>query len=158
MCYNNCLRLKKDFMSLKEQLTADMKQAMREKNMTKLGVIRLILSAVKNATIDGKQENDDTIQAVIASEIKKTKDAIADFTKAGREDLIKSESEKIELMMAYLPKQLTDEELLVVIKECQAELGESAQLGQLIGAVSKKVGQAAESSRIVALAKGAVTS
>ena len=61
-------------------------------------------------------------------------------------------------MMTYLPKQLSDEELLQVIKECQAELGNQAQLGQLIGAVSKKVGQTAQSSRIVALAKGVMTS
>lgn len=145
-------------MNLKERLTEDMKQAMREKNMLKLGVIRLILSAVKNAIIDGKEENDSTIQAVIASEIKKTKDAIADFAKAGRKDLVESENEKVQLMMTYLPKQLSDEELLQVIKECQAELGNQAQLGQLIGAVSKKVGQTAQSSRIVALAKGVMTS
>lgn len=145
-------------MNLKERLTEDMKQAMREKNMLKLGVIRLILSAVKNAIIDGKEENDSTIQAVIASEIKKTKDAITDFAKAGRDDLVDSENEKVQLMMTYLPKQLSDEELLQVIKECQAELGNQAQLGQLIGAVSKKVGQTAQSSRIVALAKGVMTS
>jgi uncharacterized protein YqeY len=134
-------------MSIKQQLIQDMKEAMKARESERLGVIRFLLAEIKNAEIDGAGDDDESLQKVVASQVKKTKEAIADFTKAGRDDLVTSEQAKIKVMETYLPAQLSDEELEEVIKKVMADVP-TANQGQVIGQVMKQVGGRAEGKRV----------
>lgn len=139
-------------MTIKQQLTEDMKSAMRAKEMSKLTTIRFLLSEIKNYEIDQGEQDDAGIQKVIASQVKKMNDAIADFLAAGREDLVAEEKEKVAVLSAYLPEQLSDAELEQVVIATIADVGLNNQ-GQLIGAVMKKVAGRADGNRVSAIVK-----
>lgn len=139
-------------MTIKEQLTEEMKNAMRAKDMVKLGVIRMILAAVKNQVIAGGNESDESIQKVVASEVKKSRDALSDFRRANRQDLVQAEEEKIKLMSAYLPQQLSDEELKALVKQVKSQLGDANQ-GQLIGAIIKQAAGRVDGARVATMIK-----
>jgi uncharacterized protein YqeY len=139
-------------MPIKQQLLQDMKEAMRARESERLGVIRFLLSEIKNAEIEGAGDDDASVQKIIASQVKKTKEAIADFAKAGRNDLVTSEEGKIKVMEKYLPAQLSDSELEVIVKKVVADFP-TANQGQLIGQVMKQVAGKAEGQRVGALVK-----
>jgi len=106
--------------SLKEQLTEDMKTAMKAKEAGKqrLGVIRLVRGAVRQLEIDGKKELDDAgVLAVLSKEVKQRRDSIEEFRKGGREDLVKQNEEEIAILMEYLPQQLSEDEVRSLVKE-----------------------------------------
>ena len=93
-------------MSLKEQLLADMKEAMKEREAGKLrlSVIRMVRAAVKNSEINGKKElTEDEVMAVVLKEVKMRQDALAEFTKAGRQDLIDQTKAEVAVLQKYLP-------------------------------------------------------
>lgn len=101
-------------MSLKEELLQDMKDAMRAKEAgkTALSVIRMVRSSIRNTEIDGKCELDDAgVGAVIAKEMKQRKESLADFEKAGREDLVEQVKAEMAVLEKYMPKQLTADEI-----------------------------------------------
>lgn len=135
---------------LKTQLLEDMKSAMKAHEATRLGTIRFLMAEIKNYEIDNGEQDDAGVQRLAASEIKKMRDGIEEFRSAGREDLIPDEEAKIEVLSVYLPKQLTDEELEKIVVEVLAEMGEngSANPGQAIGAVMKKVAGQADGNRV----------
>ncbi len=136
-------------MTIKEQLMNDMKAAMRAHEMDKLTTVRFLMAEIKNFEIDnGPTEDDVALQKVIASQVKKSKDAISDFQKAGRDDLVDEETAKIKVMENYLPQQLTDDELKKVVTETINEVGELKNPGQLIGLVMKKVAGQADGKRV----------
>ena len=113
-------------MALKEQLAEDMKAAMKAKEDGKLrlGVIRMVRSAVRQAEIDGKKElDDDGVSAVIGKELKQRKDSLEEFKKGGREDLVSKTEEEIQVLLAYLPKQLTEDEIRELVKAAVEESG-----------------------------------
>ena len=137
-------------MSLKQQLTEDMKTAMRARDAVRLGVIRFLLSEVKNVEIDHGDQNDNQIQKIIASQIKKMKDAMIDFTRGARQDLVDSEQAKIDILEKYLPSQLSDEQLTEIISEVIAQ-SPVKQSGPIIGQTMKKVAGQADGGRVAAL-------
>lgn len=137
---------------LRTQLTEDMKNAMRARDMLRLGVIRFLLSEIKNFEIDNGEQDDAGIIKIIAREVKKVKDALIDFEKTGREDLVKEETAKLEIMESYLPKQLSDEELKTIVSEVAAA-SEKKDFGTVMKAVMAKVQGQADGGRVSAVVK-----
>ncbi|ENQ9941653.1 GatB/YqeY domain-containing protein [Campylobacter coli] len=111
-------------MNLKEQILNDIKEAMRQKDDFKRDTLRTLNAAFKQVEVDERIElSDERILKIIASEIKKRKDAIELYSKGGREDLAQKEQKEIALFESYLPQQLSDEELQAALKEMIANLG-----------------------------------
>ncbi|ADD67927.1 hypothetical protein Dacet_1155 [Denitrovibrio acetiphilus DSM 12809] len=108
-------------MSLKDQITADMKTYMKEKNTVALGAVRMLRSEIKNVEIDNKIELDDAaVQKVIATAIKKRKDAAEQYTNADRPELAAKEMEEAEILSAYMPLQMSEAEVKAIVeKACE---------------------------------------
>lgn len=130
-------------MSLKEILANDFKEAMKAKDGVKKNTINLARAAIKQYEVDNREELDEAgVINILTKQVKMRKDALADFEKAGRADLLDGYNEEIEILMAYLPKQLTVEEIKEIVKTVAGELGIEGgkqNLGKLIGAVMPKV-------------------
>ncbi|EFU2414920.1 GatB/YqeY domain-containing protein [Campylobacter coli] len=125
-------------MNLKEQILNDIKEAMKQKDDFKRDTLRTLNAAFKQVEVDERIElSDERILKIIASEIKKRKDAIELYSKGGREDLAQKEQKEIALFESYLPQQLSDEELQAALKEMIANLGVSSLKDQ--GLVMKEV-------------------
>lgn len=136
-------------MSLQLQLTEDMKDAMRARDGLRLNAIRYLLAQIKNFEIDNGPQDDVGVQDIIRKQIKQMRDALTDFQKGGREDIVAEETQKIALFEKYLPVQMSDEELKKIVNEVRAQNTE-LPMGQVIGAVKAKVGTAADGSRVAA--------
>lgn len=103
---------------MKEQFLQELKEAMREKDVIRKNTITLLRSAILQVEKDTQKElNDDEIIGIIAKEVKKRKDAITDYEKAGREDIISDLNKEIEILSKYLPKQLSKEEIVSLVDE-----------------------------------------
>ncbi|EDO6955114.1 TPA: GatB/YqeY domain-containing protein [Campylobacter coli] len=114
-------------MNLKEQILNDIKEAMKQKDDFKRDTLRTLNAAFKQVEVDERIElSDERILKIIASEIKKRKDAIELYSKGGREDLAQKEQKEIALFESYLPQQLSDKELQAALKEMIANLGVSS--------------------------------
>ncbi len=119
-------------MSLKDQITDDMKAAMRAKDSERLGTIRLLTAAMKQKEVDERIELDDTaVIAIVDKLIKQRKDSIDAFQKANRQDLADKEAAEMKVLQAYLPARLSADEVAAEVKAIVAELG--AELGRNIG-------------------------
>lgn len=130
-------------MSLKDRLMQDFKDAMKAHDEVAKNTINLARAAIKQCEVDHRVELDEQgIIDILTKQVKMRKDALSDFEKAGRTDLIENYSREIEILMAYLPKQLTEEEILQIVRDTKAELGiddGKANMGRLMGAVMPKV-------------------
>lgn len=130
-------------MSLKDRLMQDFKDAMKAHDEVAKNTINLARAAIKQYEVDHRVELDEQgIIDILTKQVKMRKDALSDFEKAGRTDLIENYSREIEILMAYLPKQLTEEEILQIVRDTKAELGiddGKANIGRLMGAVMPKV-------------------
>ncbi len=129
-------------MSLKERLLQDMKDAMKAKDTVRKNTVQLIRSGVLQIEKDNKIELDDEgVFDVIAKELKKRRDSLPEFEKSGRTDLIENLNKEIDVLLGYLPEQLTEEEIQVIveetIKEVQAE--SMKDMGKVMAAVTPKV-------------------
>jgi uncharacterized protein YqeY len=113
-------------MSLKEQITEDMKAAMRAKDSGRLGTIRLLTAAMKQKEVDERIELDDvTVVAIVDKMLKQRKDSIEAFEKAGRQDLADIEIAEVKVLQVYLPARLSAEEVTAAVKAIVQELGAS---------------------------------
>jgi uncharacterized protein YqeY len=124
--------------SLIQQLDQDMKAAMKQKDKETLSTIRMVRSAIKKVEIDKRGElSDDQALEVLVREIKQRKDSLQEYEKAGREDLASKEKREIEILSAYLPAQLTEEELLEIVKKAIADTGATSkkEMGKVMGVV-----------------------
>jgi uncharacterized protein YqeY len=130
-------------MNLKERLAADYKEALKAGDEIKKNTVSFARAAIKQQEIDGKNELDDAgVAAVLAKQVKMRKDALSDFEKAGRTDLLNAYNREIEILTGYMPKQLTAEEIERIVEETAAELGaqiDRRNMGKLMGAVMAKV-------------------
>ncbi|MFK7693449.1 GatB/YqeY domain-containing protein [Paenibacillus sp. HJGM_3] len=129
-------------MSLSERLNEDMKQSMRNQDKFKLSVIRMVRSAIKNVEIDMKRTLDDNeVLDILSREVKQRKDSLQEFQKAGREDLVDNLKQEIDIITAYLPQQLTEEEINVIVQQTIQETGASskAEIGKVMAALMPKV-------------------
>jgi uncharacterized protein YqeY len=128
-------------MSLKQQLTEDMKTAMRGGDKDRLGVIRLILAAIKQREVDERIQLDDTQTiAVLEKMLKQRKDSVSQYLAAGREDLADVERAEMGVIEAYLPAKLSEAEIDALIEAAVAETGASSarDMGKVVAAVKAK--------------------
>ncbi|MBK6568402.1 GatB/YqeY domain-containing protein [Candidatus Aalborgicola defluviihabitans] len=150
---------------LKDQITEDMKTAMRAKDAERLGTIRLLLAACKQKEVDERVELDDAmVVAIVDKLIKQRKDSIEAFTKAQRMDLADKESSELKVLQAYLPQRMSADEVLAEVKAIVAELGAElgrgvgpGDMGKVMGAVKVKLAGKAEMGTVSAAVKAALT-
>jgi uncharacterized protein YqeY len=146
-------------MSLKDQVTEDMKNAMRAKDSERLGTIRLLLAAAKQKEVDERVVVDDVMMiAIVDKLIKQRKDSVAAFTLAERMDLADKESAEIKVLEAYLPQRLSAEEVLAEVRAIVAELGANGpgDMGKVMGAVKTRLAGKAEMGQVSAAVKTAL--
>jgi len=152
-------------MSLKEQITEDMKSAMRARDTERLGTIRLLLAAAKQKEVDERVVLDDAaVVAIIDKMIKQRKDSVAAFTQANRMDLADKESAEIKVLEAYLPQRLSTDELTAevraIVAELSAELGRDAgpgDMGKVMGAVKTRLAGKADMGQVSSAVKAALS-
>ena len=141
---------------LKEKLQQDIKDALKSGDSKKRMVLGMVLSAIKNKEIEKRSElgDDDTI-AVIASEIKKRKDSVEQFEKGGRPELAEGERQEGEMLMAYMPEQMSDEEVKDEVKKAISSTGALGpkDMGKVIGAVMAKIKGKADGTLVSKLVK-----
>ncbi|MBP1930524.1 GatB/YqeY domain-containing protein [Ammoniphilus resinae] len=138
-------------MSLVETLTGDMKQAMKDKDKLKLSVIRMVKSSIKNEEINqGKELSEDQVLALLNRELKQRRDSLQEFEKAGREDLAEQSRAEMEVLLAYLPKQLEESEIRQIVQETIEQVGAASKkdLGKVMGALMPKVRGKADGSLV----------
>ncbi|MDO5095639.1 MAG: GatB/YqeY domain-containing protein [Peptostreptococcaceae bacterium] len=143
-------------MTLNEKLMTDLKDAMKNKDSIKKSVITMIRAAIKQKEVDERVElTDDDILDIISKQQKQRKDALAEFEKAGREDLIEQTKQEIELLAFYLPKQLTDDELEKIVSDAiQATNAQSMKdMGKIMGKVNEVAKGRADGKRINEMVK-----
>ena len=146
-------------MTLKEQITEDMKSAMRAKEAERLGTIRLLLAAIKQREVDERITVDDAgIIAIIEKLIKQRKDSIEQFQKAGRTDLVDQESKELGILQVYMPAQLSAAEVQSAIQKIIADLGASGpqDMGKVIGALKAQLAGKADMGMVSGLVKAAL--
>ncbi len=126
-------------MSLKETLMNDLKQAMKDKDTVRKNTVQLIRSGVLQIEKDKQITLDDEgVLDVIAKELKKRRDSMPDFEKSGREDLVAQLNEEIEVLLGYLPKQLSEDEVKAIVDRVVAELNASSMkdMGKVMAALA----------------------
>jgi uncharacterized protein YqeY len=129
-------------MSIQDQLMADLRQALRDQDTVRKSAIRMAIAALKNARVDKNADlTEQEAIAVLGKEVKRRRDALAEFEKAGRQELAASESAEIEILEAYLPPALSEQEITALVQEAIAQTGASSpkQMGQVMGAVMPRV-------------------
>ena len=142
-------------MSMKQQLTEDMKAAMKA-GEKQLGVIRLINAAIKQREVDERIELDDTaVIAVLDKMVKQRKDSVSQYEAANREDLAEIERAEIVVIEAYLPAKMGEAEIVAAIQAAIAETGASgpADMGKLMGALKPKLAGQADMGLVSKLVK-----
>ena len=139
---------------LKEELLEDLKESMKEKNVTRKNVVQMVRAAIleKDKLI---QVDDDQILEIIAKEAKKRRDSIPDYEKSGRQDLLDQINEEIVILEEYLPEQLSVEEVEEKVKEIVEEIGANSMkdMGRVMKAAKEKLGTSADGKTINDIAK-----
>jgi uncharacterized protein YqeY len=151
-------------MLLKDQVTEDMKNAMRAHDSFRLGTIRLLLAAAKQKEVDERVVLDDVAMVAIVDKlIKQRKDSVTAFTQAKRMDLADKEAAEIKILEAYLPQRLSAEEVATAVKaivtELGAELGRKpgpGDMGKVMGAVKTRLAGKADMGQVSAAVKAAL--
>lgn len=133
-------------MSLKDQITDDMKTYMKEKNKIALDAVRMLRSEIKNVEIDGGELDDAGVQKVIASAIKRRKDAADQYNDAGRPELAEKEMQEAEILGKYMPEQLSEDEVKAIVAEaCEGvDTSDKKMFGKVMQAVMAKAGGRAD--------------
>ena len=143
-------------MTLKQQLTDDMKAAMKAGEKDRLGVIRLINAAIKQREVDERIQLDDAaVLAVLEKMLKQRKDSVTQFEAAGRDDLVAIERAEIEVIQAYLPAQLDEAQIAAAIDSAIAQTGASgpADMGKLMGVLKPRLAGQADMGLVSKLVK-----
>lgn len=151
-------------MSLKDQITEDMKTAMRAKDSERLGTIRLLLAALKQKEVDERVVLDDVaVVAIVDKLIKQRKDSIAAFEQAARQDLADKEKAEMAVLLAYLPERMSAEEVTAAVQAIVAELGAElgktpgpGDMGKVMGAVKTRLAGKADMGQVSAAVKVAL--
>jgi uncharacterized protein len=151
-------------MSLKDQITEDMKTAMRAKDSERLGTIRLLQAAMKQKEVDERITLDDAgVVAIVDKLIKQRKDSIEAFTKAARQDLADKETAEMKVLQAYLPARLSADEVAAEVNAIVAALGDKlgrkagpGDMGKIMGAVKTRLAGKADMGAVSAAVKAAL--
>lgn len=129
-------------MSLKKILMEDLKDSMKNKNTIKKNTITMVRAAIQQEEIDTKKDlSEDDILSIISKEVKDRRTSIEEFKKGDRQDLIDTTEEEIEILLGYLPEQLSEEELERIVKETIEEVGAESMrdMGKIMGSVMPKI-------------------
>ena len=142
-------------MTLKARITADMKTAMKEKQVDRLGTIRLLLAAMKQREVDERIELDDAaITAIIDKMLKQRKDSITQFEAANRQDLADKEKAEVAVLVDYMPQQLTAEEIGVILDSAIATHGATAaSMGKIMAEIKPQLAGRADMAEVSKLVK-----
>ena len=146
-------------MSLKAQITEDMKTAMRAKDSVRLGTIRLLQAAMKQKEVDERIELDDAaVIAIVDKLIKQRKDSIAAFEGANRQDLADVEKAEVDVLKVYLPERMSEAEVTAAVQAIVAEVGATGpgDMGKVMGAVKSKLAGKADMGQVSAAVKAAL--
>ena len=146
-------------MSLKDQITEDMKTAMRAKDSARLGTIRLLQAAMKQKEVDERVTLDDVaIVAIVDKLIKQRKDSIAAFEGAGRQDLADKEKAEMAVLQAYLPARMSEAEVIAAVQAIVAEVGAKGpgDMGKVMGVVKTRLAGKADMGQVSAAVKAAL--
>lgn len=136
---------------LKEKLLEDLKMSMKEKNEVRKNAVQMVRAAILQVEKDnGITLEDEKIIQIIAKEVKKRKDSLADYIKGGREDIVKQVEEEIEILSEYLPKQLSKEEIEKIVKDIIAEVSATSikDMGKVMKEAKEKIGAKADGKAI----------
>ena len=147
-------------MSLKTQLTEDMKTAMRAKDQVSLSTIRLINAAIKQFEVDERTEADDAkVISILTKMVKQRKDSAKIYTEAGRQDLADKENAEIEILNRYLPQMMSAEEIKTVVEAAIAETSASgmADMGKVMGVLKTRLAGKADMGEGNKVLKAALT-
>ena len=147
-------------MSLKEQISEDMKAAMRAKDSGRLATIRLLTAAIKQKEVDERIElNDDQVLSTIEKMIKQRKDSITQFEAGGRQDLADIEKAELAVLAAYMPAQLSDAEVQAEVAAAVAAVGAAGpqDMGKVMGVLKPRLAGRADMTAVSALVKAALT-
>jgi uncharacterized protein len=143
-------------MTLIQQIDGDLKEAMRQKSTTKLGVLRMLKSALNYAAIEKSRAegalNDSEALQVVRKQVKQRQDSIESFEKGGRGELVAKEKAELSILQSYLPEAMSPEELVKVVRETIAELGVTsrAQMGAVMKTLQAKVAGRADGKTLSA--------
>ena len=143
-------------MSLKAKLQEDLKLAMKNKDTVKKSVVTLIRAEIKQREVDTRTElGDDEIIDVITKQLKQRRDAKTEFAKASRDDLVQEAEAEIEVLMEYLPRQLSKEELNEIVKDTISEVGATSMkdMKKIMAAIKPKTKGVADGKMINELVK-----
>lgn len=146
-------------MSLKSQITEDMKNAMRAKEALRLSTLRLLLAAIKQREVDERIELDDAqVVTVIEKMLKQRRDSVAQYQAANRQDLVDQESGEMAVLQAYMPQQLDEAAIKAVVAAAVAESGAVGvkDMGKVMGLVKPKVAGQADMAQVSVLIKQAL--
>jgi uncharacterized protein len=146
--------------TLKERITEDMKAAMRAKEASRLSAIRLLQAAIKQKEVDERIVADDVaVLAIVEKLIKQRKDSIEQFAKAGRTDLVDKEKAELDLLVAYLPQQMSDSELAAAVDAAIAESGAAGPqgMGKVMALLKPRISGRADMGKVSALVKQRLT-
>ena len=136
---------------LKEKLLEDLKECMKNKNTVRKNVIQMVRAAILQVEKDKQITlTDDQIIDIMAKEAKKRRDSLEDYQKGGREDLVNNIKEEINIIEEYLPKQLSKEEVLAIVKEVILDVGATTMkdMGKVMKAAKEKIGAASDGKTI----------
>ncbi|HCI12629.1 MAG: glutamyl-tRNA amidotransferase [Gallionellales bacterium GWA2_60_142] len=143
-------------MSLKQQITDDMKAAMRAKEAARLGAIRLLLAAMKQREVDERIElTDADVVAIIEKMMKQRRDSISQYEAAGRQDLADVEKFEMTVLQAYMPQQLSEDEINAAVAEAVTATGAAGpqDMGKVMGVLKAKLAGRADMGKVSALIK-----
>ena len=146
-------------MSLKDQITEDMKTAMRAKDSARLGTIRLLMAAMKQKEVDERVELDDTtVIAIVDKLIKQRKDSVTAYLSANRQDLADVESAEMRVLEVYLPQRLSAEEITLAVQAIVTQVGATGagDMGKVMGAVKAQLAGKADMGLVSAAVKTAL--
>jgi|SRR5581483_6941176 len=143
----------------KKELQEELKQSMLAKNTEKTSVLRMLISAIGYFEIQkggaGYQASEEDVQAVVQKEVKQRKDSIEQFQNAGRQELVDKEQKELEMLQTYMPAQMSEDEVRIIVKETISSTGISsmADMGKLMGAIMPKVKGKADGNLVQKIAK-----
>ncbi len=138
-------------MSLKDQLANDLKDAIRERDEARKTAIRMATWAIKNAEVDkGSALSDADVLGILGKEVKQRRESIAEFEKAGRQDLVAKEQAELKVLQAYLPPQMSRDEIVEAVREVIAEVGAAGpgDKGKVMPVLIKRLAGRAEGREI----------
>lgn len=142
-----------------DQLTFDMKESMKNKDKNRLATIRMAMSAIKQKQIDEKVEiTDEVAIAVITKMIKQRQDSFTQYMQADRAELAEGEKKEIEILTKYMPKQLSDEEVVTIVQKAIESVGATSmkEMGKIMASVKKELAGRTDMSKVSAIVKSSL--